>query len=101
MVLSVILSDVDNRLLTHGIPTNTWSVGKPTYDQEYADDTLLFGISIEVLGEYLKHLQVEASLYGLLLNLEKTGLLEHPKYAQEPLTFADGNQVKTSNTVNT
>ena len=99
MVLSVILADVDNRLITHGIPTNTWSIGKPAYDLEYADDALLFGISIEVLGEYLKHLQVEASLHGLLLNLEKTKLLEHPKYNQEPLTFADGTQVKTNHSV--
>ena len=99
MVLSVILTDVDDRLISHGVPTNTWSVGKPAYDLEYADDTLLFGITVEVLGEYLKHLQVEASLYGLLLNLEKTELLEHPKYNQEPLTFADGTPVKTNHVV--
>ena len=42
MVLSVVLSDVDTRLRTHGTPTNTWSIGQPTYDLEYADDTLLF-----------------------------------------------------------
>ena len=56
MVLSVILMDVDDRLLKHGIPTNTWSVGKPIYDLEYADDTLLFGISTQAVEEYLKHL---------------------------------------------
>ena len=54
MVLSVILMDVDDRLLKHGVPTNTWSVGKPIYDLEYADDTLLFGISTQVVEEYLK-----------------------------------------------
>ena len=96
LALSVILSDVDNRLMTHGVPTNTWSVGKPTCDLEYADDTHLFGISVEVLEEYLKHLQVEASLYGLLLNLVKAELLEHPKYTQDPPSFVDGTPVKTS-----
>ena len=73
-VLSVILEDVDER----------WSVGKPVYDLEYADDTLLFGISTDVVEEYLCHLQSEASLYGLLLNLEKTELLNHPKRQSPP-----------------
>ena len=99
MVLTDILSDVDTRLITHGVPTNTWSVGKPTSDLEYADDTLLFGISTEVLEEYLCHLQSEASLYGLLLNLEKTELLNHPKRNTPPPNFIDGTPVKVSDTV--
>ena len=93
MVLSVIRIDVDDRLLKHGIPTNTWSVGKPVYDLEYADDTLLFGISVQVVEEYLKHLQVEASLYGLLLNLTKTELLRHPKLGDEQVHFVNGDAV--------
>ena len=79
MVLSVIRMDVDDRLLKHGVPTNTWSVGKPIYDLEYADDTLLFGVSTQVVEEYLKHLQVEATLYGPLLTFIKTELLRRPK----------------------
>ena len=39
--LSVIFYDLDEELLRHGTPTNTWSVGKLVYDLEYADDTLL------------------------------------------------------------
>ena len=35
------MSDLDDYLLEHGVPTNTWSVGRPTYDLEYADETLL------------------------------------------------------------
>ena len=45
MVLSVIMHDVDNALLEKGVPTNTWSVGNPTYDLEYADDTLLISLT--------------------------------------------------------
>ena len=99
IVLSVILEDVDGRLRTHGVLTNTWSVGKPVYDLEYADDTLLFGISTDVVEEYLCHLQSEASLYGLLLNLEKTELLEHPKRHSPPPRFMDGTPVKTNDQV--
>ena len=93
MVLSVILMDVDDRLLKHGVPTNTWSVGKPIYDLEYADDTLLFGISTQVVAEYLKHLQVEATLYGLLLNFTKTELLRRPKLEDNQIHFANGDPV--------
>ena len=84
--------------MTHGT-TNTWSVGKPTYDLEYADDTLLLGISTEVLEEYLRHLQVEASLYGLLFNLDKSELLVHHLHPPGPVHFADNTVVNTSTTV--
>ena len=85
--------------MTHGTPTNTWSTGKPTYDLEYADDTLLFGISTEVLEEYLRHLQVEASLYGLVFNLDKTELLVHHLHPPAPVHFADNTVVDTNTTV--
>ena len=94
MVLSV--SDVDTRLLGHGVPANTWSVGKPVYDLKCADDTLLFDIRMNVVEELLKHLQVEASLYRLLLNLTKIELLRHPKYQNETPQFANGNPVPTT-----
>ena len=41
IILSVMLEDVDGALLDQGVATNTWSVNYPTYDVEYADDTLL------------------------------------------------------------
>ena len=69
------------------------------YDLEYADDTLLFGIRTDVVEEYLCHLQSEALLYGLLLNLEKTELLEHPKRHSPPPRFIDGTPVKTNDQV--
>ena len=99
MVLSVILADVDTRLLSQGVPTNTWSVGKPVYDLEYADDTLLFGVSVQVVEEYLRHLQVEASLYRLLLNLTKTELLKHPKLEDEQLRFSNADPVQVADSV--
>ena len=56
MMMSVLFHDLDERLVTSGIPTNNWSVGKPTYDLEYADDTLLFGVTTRALQEYLQPL---------------------------------------------
>ena len=64
-------------------------MGKPIYDLEYADDTLLFGISTQVVEEYLKHLQVEATLYEPL----KTELLRHPKLEAEQIHVANGDPV--------
>ena len=43
MVLTVLLEDVDWDLLEKGIPTNTWSTGKPVFDLEYLDVTFLMG----------------------------------------------------------
>ena len=96
ILMTVLMSDVDERLLATGIPTNTWSVGKPTYDLEYADDTLLFAVTSSALEEYLKCVQVEASLYGLTLNLTKTEHLTHPKTPATPLEFADGSTVPSA-----
>ena len=41
IVLSVLLHDVEEKLISQGLPLNTWSVGNPRYDLEHADDTLL------------------------------------------------------------
>ena len=96
MVMTVLMNDVDDRLITSGVPTNSWSIGKPTYDMEYADDTLLFGVSSEVVEDYLKNVQVEASLYGLQLNLTKTEYLPFPEHAATPLCFSNGEAVPHS-----
>ena len=47
---------------------------------------LLMGVTGTQLEEILKHAQVEATLYGLQLNLDKTELLRHPTPAW-PLTL--------------
>ena len=92
MVMTVLLHDVDLRLLSMGVPTNTWSVGKPIYDLEYADDTLLLSVTPPQLEEFLKTVQVEASLYGMELNLDKTELLEGLE-ATPPIYFVNGTRV--------
>ena len=45
IVLSVLMKDLDDKLIANGVPTNTWSVGHSTYDMEYADDTLLISLT--------------------------------------------------------
>ena len=53
------------KLRATGTPQNNWSVGKPIYDLEYADDTALMALSLEQLESSLHAVQVEATLYGL------------------------------------
>ena len=48
MVLTVIFEDLDWDLLSGEVATNAWSVGKPVYDVEYADDTLLLGQTLQL-----------------------------------------------------
>ena len=88
--MTALFNDVDDRLLRKGTPTNTWSVGKPVYDIEYADDTLLVAVTKPQAQEILKAVQVEASLYGLELNLDKTELLAHPQDPDGYVQFVDG-----------
>ena len=96
MVLSVIMHDVDNALLEKGVPTNTWSVGNPTYDLEYADDTLLISLTTPQLQSFLTTLEGEASRYGMSLNETKTEHLAKPG-TQGDLLFHSGEKVpKTS-----
>ena len=98
MVMTVLLNDVDTRLRQTGVPTNTWSVGKPTFDLEYADDTLLMAITKTQANDFLQTLQVEATLYGLGLNLDKTQLLKHTLYTDGQLLYADGTVVPEAET---
>ena len=96
MVLSVIMHDVDNALLDTGVPTNTWSVGNPTYDLEYADDTLLISLTTPQLQNFLTTLEREAARYGMSLNETKTEHLAKPG-TQGDLFFQSGEKVpKTS-----
>ena len=68
MLMTVLFHDVDTRLLAMGVSTNIWSIGKPVYDLEYADDTLLISVTPPQMEESLRTVQVEASLYGMTLN---------------------------------
>ena len=96
MVMTVMFDDVDSRLRAHGIPQNTWSIGKPVYDLEYADDTALMAVSIPQLENFLHAVQVEATLYGLRLNTDKTELLVRKDYPAPQLSFVNGDPVPTT-----
>ena len=99
LVLSVILGDVESDLLQQGQPTNTWSVGFPTFDLEYADDTLLLGITTPQLTHILRTLEGIAAEYGMKLNQDKTELLTHPDWETPKVQFSDGTLVKTTTQV--
>ena len=96
-IVPSLFHDVDDGLLRQGTPTNTWSVGKLVYDLEYADDTLLMAVTKPQAEEILKAVQVEATLYGLELNLEKTELLAHPLDSEGYVQSADGTTVTEVN----
>ena len=55
IVLTVMLDDVDYDLASKGIATNTWSAGKPVFDLEYADDTLLMALTTTQLASIIIH----------------------------------------------
>ena len=62
---------------------------KPVYDLEYADDALLLSVTLPQMEEFLRTVQVEASFYGMELNLDKTELLEGSEVTP-PIYFVDG-----------
>ena len=91
--MTVMFEDVDTRLRAHGTPQNTWSIGKPIYDLEYVDDTALVAVSIPQIESFLHAVPIEAPLYGLQLNTDKTELLMHPDHPAPRLNFANGTPV--------
>ena len=96
LVLTVIFHDTDDLLMSRGIATNTWSVGYPTFDLEYADDTLLMGLTEHQLNGMLLALEEVASTYGMTLNQTKTELLSNPSRDPIKVRFANGSLVKTT-----
>ena len=94
IVLSVIVTDLEEHLLQTGQPCNTWSVGRPTYDLEYADDTLLMSLTIPQTQAFLTGLEKEASRYGMQLNDEtKTEILSSAPQP-DPVFFSSGEPVE-------
>ena len=55
MVMTVPFYVVVKRLRTTGVPTTMWSIGKPIYDSEYADDTLLLSVTPPQMEISLRH----------------------------------------------
>ena len=99
MVQTVIFEDLDWYLLFKGVPTKTWLVGKPAYDLEYADDTLLMSMTTAQLTDMLQRLETLAKLYGMNLNQTKTEILQDPKRPQDTLRFLGGTPVPTTTQV--
>ena len=96
IVLSVILSDMDHNLRTQGAPCNTWSEGRPSYDVEYVDDTLLLALTTTQMQTFLSALEQGAAEYGMSLNSTKTELLVKNPGDQGNLVFRDDTQVPTT-----
>ena len=86
------MSDLDHIFLQQGQPTNTWSVRNPTYDLEYADDTLLMSLTTPQMQAFLTGLEQEAAKYGMQLNEDKTELLSSDNRPQS-IYFKSGNRV--------
>ena len=99
LILSLILEDTELRLIQQGTPTNTWSIGKPVFDVEYADDTLIFGISTPQLESMLQALEQEASKYGMSLNFAKSELLVSDPQSDAAMNFANGQPVPITTSV--
>ena len=96
IVLTVIFEDLDWALLKNNVATNTWSVGKPTYDLEYADDTLLMSMTTTQLQAFLRELEAQAILYGMKLNHTKTEILVDARKPAPNISFSDGTPVPTT-----
>ena len=96
MVLTVIMHDMDVALMSSGVATNTWSVGKPVYDVEYADDTLLLARTTTQLQAILHETEKQASLYGMNLNQSKTEVLVDPRRPTHKIRFLNGQEVPTT-----
>ena len=52
LAMTCLFYDVDKKLLNTGVPCNSWSTGKPVYDMEYADDTVLIGVTTQQLQSF-------------------------------------------------
>ena len=96
MVLTVLLEDVDAALLSKGVATNTWSVGRPTHDLEYADDTLLISLTTTQMESLLHELETQAELYGMHLNQTKTEVLHDARKFPPKVRFKKGEIVQTT-----
>ena len=74
-------------------------IKKKTNDLEYADDTLLMGVTKPQLQSMLESLEDIALEYGMKLNNTKTELLSHPRADHTALSFRDGTIVPNVTTV--
>ena len=96
IVLTVLLQDVETQLLQNGTPTNTWSTMRPTFDLEYADDTLLLSLTTTQLQSFLSALESQADYYGMKLNQTKTEILVRSGSDPPNVRFSNGSLVPTT-----
>ena len=99
IVLSVIMHDIDDALLTTGTPMYICAVAHPHDDLEYADDTLLLALTTLQLQKFQDTVEIESELYGMHLNITKTEVLEDPRFDTPILYFKNGYQVPVSTKV--
>ena len=96
MVMTVLMSDVDDKLVSQGISNTTWSYRHKSYDMEYADDTLLYANSISQMQGLFTTVETVAARYGLCLNQNKTVLLRLFSTSTPPIIkvkFLNGHTV--------
>ena len=90
---------MDNRIRKMGVSCNNWSIGTPVYGVEYADDTVVMGITSSQLQEFLNLIQVEEPLYGTQLNKDKTQLLSPSNHTAIALQVTECTTVKTTQSI--
>ena len=82
-----------------GVSCNNWFIGTSVYGVEYADDTVVMGITSSQLQEFLNVMQVEEPLYGTQLNKDKTQLLIPSDYPAIALQVTECTTVKTTQSI--
>ena len=93
IVLTVLPADVDEALRMNGTPTNTWSVMGPTFDLQYADDTLLLSLTTTKMQLFLSALEAQTDYYGMQLNQTKTEILVNVGVDSPGVKFQNGASV--------
>ena len=82
--MTCLFYDVDKMLLTNGTPCNSWSIGKPAYDMEYADDTVLMGATTSQFNFFCALFR-RFHHCGMFFNADKTYLVIHPDRSEKRL----------------
>ena len=102
ITLHVIFYDLEQKLLNQGLLNRINTVIDQLWDLEYADDTILFGRSLQFVQAGLFGLQDESELYGLFLNKAKCAIMTYEQrkdnsMIQNDFRFKFGQKVKQTN----
>ena len=96
IILSILLTDIDESLRRNGTPPNIWSVNRPTFDLECADDTLLVSLTTTQMQSFLNALESQAEFYGMSLNQTKIEILIPEGMTNPLIKFRNGTLVPTT-----